>query len=349
MEENIQADPVELEKAAKRRFRESCSQTLQFGFKAIPEMSEEAQAIVLRALEASGFTVEGPKLEAFKKKLARIMTEAFTFSHQSLVRVVCHLGQNQQKLQVAWEPVSVVEHYDRWVDSRPEPFFGQEADAKVLQVARDLLSSPELAALDVGAGTGRNSVAMAELGYSVTAVEPTPTFAERIRDSFRERKLAGRIIVKSILDPSLKIPKNQFRIVVASQVFPEIHRISDLRRILDIIARSLKPGGRLVFNHFVGEPGFRRTPLLSQAAASFSSAFLTVEELLELQTSLGFEQLSQEKCLDFETAHLPPEAWPPSPWFEDWSRGRHIFTLEDQQTSPIQSSWFTWTRTPEGP
>jgi SAM-dependent methyltransferase len=44
-----------------------------------------------------------------------------------------------------------------------------------------LLPSPGARVLDIGAGTGRDAAALAELGYQVTAIEPTPAFLATAR------------------------------------------------------------------------------------------------------------------------------------------------------------------------
>ena len=67
------------------------------------------------------------------------------------------------------------------------------ADARIVrELARLLGSSPNGGAIvDAGAGTGKYSVALARLGYRVTAVEPSATMRQQAKDAPGVRWVAG--------------------------------------------------------------------------------------------------------------------------------------------------------------
>ncbi|PRC55960.1 SAM-dependent methyltransferase, partial [Mycobacterium sp. ITM-2017-0098] len=71
--------------------------------------------------------------------------------------------------------------YDNWVATRKPPLFGSNPDARVSALAAEITDPGTARVLDIGAGTGRNALAMARRGHPVDAVELTPKFAEILR------------------------------------------------------------------------------------------------------------------------------------------------------------------------
>lgn len=99
-------------------------------------------------------------------------------------------------------------------------------------------------ALDVGAGRGIASYALARDGFSVTALEPNPSpvvGAEAIRSLARESGLD--ISVTQEFSERLPFQDDQFDLVFARAV---LHHTSDLRAACREFFRVLKPGGRLL-------------------------------------------------------------------------------------------------------
>jgi uncharacterized protein YndB with AHSA1/START domain len=52
-------------------------------------------------------------------------------------------------------------------------------------------------------------------------------------------------------------------------------------------------------------------------------------------------RVSDESTHDFERAHLPAAAWPPTGWFEDWARGRDLYHLPGS-TAPHELRWLVY-------
>ena len=75
--------------------------------------------------------------------------------------------------------------YEYWVASREPPLFGTEPDARVWALAGEAADPSTHWVLDIGAGTGRNTLALARRGHPVDAVEMTPKFADIIRAEAR--------------------------------------------------------------------------------------------------------------------------------------------------------------------
>lgn len=99
-------------------------------------------------------------------------------------------------------------------------------------------------ALDLGAGRGIGSFALAKLGWRVTAVEPDPSAlvgAAAIRTLARE----GGVNIEIVEEEAevLPFPDDSFDLVYARQA---LHHAGDLSDFLLEAARVLRPGGRFV-------------------------------------------------------------------------------------------------------
>ena len=109
------------------------------------------------------------------------------------------------------------------------------------QAVRALTSAKRGRALDLGAGRGISSYALARDGWQVCALEPDPSNvvgAGAIRALARDAKLD--IQVEQNWGESLPYTDETFDLVYGRQV---LHHASDLRQLCREAARVLKPGG----------------------------------------------------------------------------------------------------------
>lgn len=119
--------------------------------------------------------------------------------------------------------------------------FWQSAEWKAIA---NLLPSPSGKALDLGAGRGISSYAMARDGWHVTALEPDPSKlvgAGAIHSLAQQSNL--NIFIVSEYSEKLPFPDDSFDIVNCRQV---LHHARDLPQTCREIFRVLKPGGMMV-------------------------------------------------------------------------------------------------------
>lgn len=81
---------------------------------------------------------------------------------------------------------------------RQPPLFGTEPDARVWALAGEAADPRSCRVLDIGAGTRRNSLALARRGHPVDAVEMTPIFAADIRAGAHREALDARAIRRDV-------------------------------------------------------------------------------------------------------------------------------------------------------
>ncbi|UCD19132.1 MAG: class I SAM-dependent methyltransferase [candidate division WOR-3 bacterium] len=102
--------------------------------------------------------------------------------------------------------------------------------------------------LDIGAGTGRIALPLAEKGCRVFCVEPSPAMRREFRKKLRKQKdIADRIILNAGEARSFRFDRT-FGFALMSGVFDHFlddgYRLAALRNI----SRHLEPGGRFIFD-----------------------------------------------------------------------------------------------------
>jgi ubiquinone/menaquinone biosynthesis C-methylase UbiE len=131
--------------------------------------------------------------------------------------------------------------YDRWAvvyDHDRNPL--QAIEEPVVRAALDEVRG--LNVLDLGCGTGRHALWLAEQGANVTAVD----FSEGMLAEARQKPFADRVnFLQHDLHNPLPFGDSQFDAVVSGLV---LEHINDLPRLFGEIRRVINPEGRVVIS-----------------------------------------------------------------------------------------------------
>ena len=146
---------------------------------------------------------------------------------------------------------TVREHYDGLLAEHYSRMFGDfEVKAAEQRALLERLgvtaASPGALAVDLGCGSGFQSVALARLGYRVLAVD----FSRQLLDELtaRTRGLAVQAVAGDIRDVARLAPQGVALAVCMGDTLSHLEREADLERVFQGVASRLVLGGRLVLS-----------------------------------------------------------------------------------------------------
>jgi SAM-dependent methyltransferase len=236
--------------------------------------------------------------------------------------------------------------YDYWVATRQPPLFGTEPDARVWALAGEAADPSSHWVLDIGAGTGRNALALARRGHPVDAVEMTPKFADIIRAEAQREALSLRVIQRDVF-ASMNDLRWDYRLIVLSEVVSDFRTTQQLRDMFELAARCLMPGGRLVFNAFLARPGYIPDEAARELGQQVYTTIFTRDELTSAAGLLPLALVADDSVYEYEKTHLPDGAWPPTSWYAGWVSGLDVFDVE-RETCPIEMRWLVYQKAGSG-
>lgn len=290
------------------------------------------------------FSVE--EVQHFRAILATKLAEGWASSPFSKVVVSYEtdpLPKTTLTYRVAVAQSSIADEYAKWVGTRTPPLFGSHPDAKLMMLAQSLGPPEEVPVLDIGAGTGRNTIPLAQQGFPTDAVELAPALAGILRDDVSKHELANvRVFEADIFDPKLQIPTQHYRLVVLAEVVASHFRdVAQLRLLFETARSLLVPGGLLLFSAFLSSDGYKPDAAAREMSQVLWCCLFTRRDLAEACSGLPFERVSDESVAEFERTHLPESAWPPTGWYSEWTGGQDLFDLPAGKP-PLELRWLTY-------
>jgi ubiquinone/menaquinone biosynthesis C-methylase UbiE len=147
-------------------------------------------------------------------------------------------------------PVSVAEHYQSLLADRYSWMFGsfeqKAAEQEALFKRLSLHHDPKGAALDLGCGSGFQSVALARLGFAVTAVD----ISERLLQELAQHRGSLPITtIQSDLRDLATFPNASSQVVVCmGDTLTHLPTKADIPVLFREIKRILKPGGKVIIS-----------------------------------------------------------------------------------------------------
>jgi len=179
---------------------------------------------------------------------------------------------------------SVQKHYDQFLASHYTWMSGGHAS----QVAtnRETLSrfgviAPLGAtALDLGCGSGYQSLALAELGFTVTAVDTSRQLLDELRSLANEKPVT--VVCGDMLDAAVYRNHGPFDVVVCmGDTLTHVHSMEAVARLFRDVNQQMQPGGALLlaFRDLSHElEGIDRLIPVKLDADSLMAAFLEYKE-----------------------------------------------------------------------
>lgn len=315
---------------------------------AIPALLNHYTQVLSTLFVGLGSAFKADDTKRLRNVLERELGSGFDASPYSKIVISFHSQTPPETgihYEIQHEVITLEDEYEEWVRSRKPPLFGANPDAKVMSLAHALGSPGEVCVLDVGAGTGRNTLPLARGGFRIDAVELAPSLAKVLRAELAKKRLDARVFEGDALDPALQVPAQTYQLVVLAEVVASHFRsVEQLRQLFERASDWLVPGGLLAFSGFIASDEYKPDLLAKQASQVFWSCLFTRRELEQASLELPFERISDESCYAFEHKHLAANAWPPTGWFARWSRGHDLFELPAGKP-PHELRWLVYRRT----
>ncbi len=310
-------------------------------FPAVPGLVDDYVNVCNETFLALGVEYSDEDLAHLRGVLEAQMAESYKSSSRSDIVVTYESGQGlsaSYTVRPSW--VSVDQAYNNWVATREPPLFGTEPDARVWALASEASDPTTFPVLDIGAGTGRNSLALARRGHPVDAVEMTAKFAETIRKDAAEQFLKVNVIEREV-SASKGDLRDDYELILLSEVVSDFRTVDQVRGIFALAANRLAPGGRLVFNVFLPRGNYVPDAAAREFGQQAYTSIFTREELADAVEGLPLVLTSDESVYDYEKANQPAESWPPTSWYENWTRGLDVFDAAPDDR-PIDMRWLVY-------
>lgn len=334
-------EPSALREAMARRLYRRAVVSGEIRLPAVPGMIDEYVTMCDTVFAGVGVKFKPDELVRLRTVLAGELDKAFAASPRSDI-VISYNSPVGTVLNYHVKPQwwSIERAYENWLTSREPPLFGTEPDARVWALAGEAADPAGHWVLDIGAGTGRNSLALARRGHPVDAVEMTPKFAENIRTEAQRDRLDVRVIERDVFTTTNDL-RRDYQLILLSEVVSDFRSSQQLRDLFGLAAQHLAPGGRLVFNVFLGRDGYLPDEAARQLGQQTYTTIFTRDELNGAAAGLPLQLVSDESVYDYEKTHLPDGAWPQTSWYANWVDGLDVFDL-DRAASPIEMRWLVY-------
>ncbi len=325
-----------------RRLRRRSVVSGQFTVPAVPGMLDECVRMCTDSFEAVGVHFGDDEIGQLRAALESQLDQAFAASSRSTIVINWESGVGSTaSYQIRPQWFSLDQAYDDWVATRTPPYFGTEPDARVSDLAGEAADPAAFPVLDIGAGTGRNALALARRGHPVDAVEMTPKFAEIVRAESERESLAVRVLQRDVFATMADL-RRDYKLILLSEVVSDFRSAKQLAAVFELAANCLAPGGRLVFNAFLARDGYQPDAAARQLGEQIYTAIFTYPELAQASALMPLELVSDDSVYEYEQAHLPAGVWPPTGWYPDWVSGLDVFEGLPREQSPIEMRWLVY-------
>jgi hypothetical protein len=224
---------MRLRESMVRRLHRRSASAGEITLPAVPGMLDEYVRICDRIFAALGRRFTPEELESLRTVIAGQLAEAYAATQRSNIVIsynapIGHVVNYHVRAQ--WW--SVEGAYENWLKDRKPPLFGSEPDARVWALANEALDPKSYRVLDIGAGTGRNALALARRGHPTDVVEMTPKFAAMIRSDAERESLNVRVLERDIFTSGADL-RHEYDLILLSEVvrFPDDEAVAGPVRV----------------------------------------------------------------------------------------------------------------------
>lgn len=334
-------DTADVRKALLRRLKRRWIASGSFTFPAVPGLREHFVTKCLTLFDALGRGYACDQRDQAGQIFERVLREAYVQSPRSNIVVNYEASMGAElHYAVTADAVPLVVAYEDWLERLPPPLFGDYPDARLLALLDQLKSSSKLEVLDLGAGTGRNALYLAERGHSVRAIEMTPKLAELIRGEAQKRQLSVPVETTDLFD-ALATTDRKYSLLLLIGVVGDFRNTEQLRRFFELAVNRLASGGQLLVSVHLAAHHYVPDVSARQWAEQCCATFFTRDELRACTTGFDLELISDESAYEFESTRLPEHAWPPTPAFVEWATCQHLFALPAERC-PVELRWLVY-------
>jgi hypothetical protein len=235
--------PSPLRDAASRRLYRRSIANGQIMLPAVPGMIDDYVNMCQAVFAGLGVHFNTEQLAHLRTVLEGELTDAYAASPRSSIVISydCPVGMVlNYNVKAEWR--TLADYYETLAASRQPPSFGSAPDARVWMLAGEVADPRTYRVLDIGAGTGRNALALARNGHPVDAVEVTPHFAQTIRAEAEQESLDVRVIERDVFAGADDL-KWGYQLIVLSGVVSDFRTTRQLRSMFELAAHCLAPVG----------------------------------------------------------------------------------------------------------
>ncbi len=237
----ISVNPTLLREAMARRLYRRSVVTGQITLPAVPGMIDEYVTMCDSIFAAVGRRFTAEQFADAKAALESQLAEAYAASQRSNIVISFNAPIGTVlNYHVKPEWFTIEGTYENWIATREPPLFGTEPDARVWALANEATDPTTHPVLDIGAGTGRNALALARRGHPVDVVELTAKFADMIRSDAERESLDVRVIQRDVFAIMADL-RQDYQLILLSEVVSDFRTTQHLRGMFELAAACLAP------------------------------------------------------------------------------------------------------------
>jgi ubiquinone/menaquinone biosynthesis C-methylase UbiE len=218
--------------------------------------------------------------------------------------------------------------YDEWYGGITDAAACAALVSELADLAHDAGGGP---VLELGVGTGRLAIPIAELGLEVVGIDASPAMLDQLREK------RGGASVEAVLGDMADPPVGDRRFAVVLVAYNTLFNLIEVeaqRRCLARAAERLLPGGSVVVEAFV--------PAETEPAQAVSPRTITADRVvLSVSRSDPARQEALGQYVEITEAGISLR-----PWHIRWSTPEQLDALAAEAGLVLADRWADWQRTP---